>query len=164
VKTTTQTTASSKVIPPHIGAVADLLCSAFGIKCFYRKRIAVTDLAWSVEYYGRKDKVAVAAYTHQVLMRAVERSWSEHLRGHQALKKVKGARYSFFIGFCSAVRKQVEQVALSEEEKLAMDKLLENAELEIKTTKEVDREINMEAAMRGLRAAKDFRLHRPVGG
>lgn len=166
VHTTIQCKAMTKLPPDHIRHMASLLCRAFGVKCFYRKRIPKSDLNWSIEYYGRQDKIVMAGYTQKVLARSIDKSWNDQLKASPALKKVKGGRYSFWLGFLSAVDKQVMDLALTDEEKQAMEDLLKNAELVVEYVKDEDikkaPEINGEAARAGLRAAKDFSLHRPV--
>lgn len=170
VNTSTQCTVNSKAAPPHINAVASLIGDAFGLKVFYRKRIAKTDINWTVEYYGRKDKVVMAGYTHPVLMRAIERAWQKFLSERPHLKKERGARYSFFLGFCHAVSEQVTALVVTDEDEQAIAELMKKEGITVRVLTEKEKEeikkrkpeVSGRIARAGIAAAEDFRLHRPV--
>lgn len=118
-------------------------------------------LMHTVRYFGPRARVALATHAHQVIYRACGTAWRKYSAGKTF---EKGARASFYYGWCDAVRTKVQALAMSPEEIEGTKKKkaqvysgqLAPAKLGTKT-------VHNGIMNAGADAAKDFDLHRPVG-
>lgn len=151
-------------IPENLTYLISLMQRAFGVRVTVHAEVRVSDLSWGVTYYGKADRVALAAYTHPVIYRAMDGAWHRRLKEGSSLKGVRGARTSFHIGWLLGVQKQVQDLALSDEEKKVLDEMVHEATegREARKTNAL-KDYNQEALIDGVRDAKKFNLYRPIG-
>lgn len=150
--------------PQHLAIMVSLIADAFGVRSVWQREIRKTDPNWTINYFGPEHRVAMAIYTHQVLYRAIEKGWAEALIKSPYLKKERGGRTGFYMGWIAEVRKQVHELAMTEEEVAGTDLVLKDAFPTLRTGKTSGTKGLYETAQAGRDAAGDFRLHRPMGG
>ena len=118
----------------------------------------------NVRYIGPRGRVQLAEYSHKVIWRAMQAAWDHHLIRHPEFKGDGGKRQAFHIGWLASVRKQVEAIAPTEAEAQAIER--HKTQLYPQGTEEgkefKKRELDGTAYWGGVRAAKDFSLHRPM--
>lgn len=157
--------ASKKSIPPTLSQLVTLIGKAFGVKGIVETRIASTDKAYRVRYFGQQERVATACYAHTVVYRAVEAAWRAHLKENPFVKQVRLAKASFQVGWLCEVVEKIEAIGFSNIEqnalKSALDKKYSGA---LKTTQSSTNRFYGGLMGEGASAAKSFSLHRPMNG
>jgi hypothetical protein len=161
IKTAVQ---ASKSIPAYLSAITGLVRKAFGVECVFKPEIRVSDYNWTIYYFGPEARVAMATYTHTVLFRAVEKGWAEHLRRNPHLKKERGARTGYVMGWIEAVRAQVMELRMTEEEKAGTALIKSQIFPSVKVDKGRKMDIDGRAMRAGMRDGQGFSIHRPVNG
>lgn len=158
---------AGKTLPEYLAVLTSLLQRAFGVRVTVHREIRVSDASWCVTYYGKADRVALSAYTHPVVWRAMHGAWNRHLKLNPHLKGERGGRGGFLVGWLFGVERSVSELGMSEDEKVELQKYLEQevpSITESKPVKSSEVKYNGEALRAGVRASKDFSLHRPIGG
>ena len=158
---------AGKKLPETLATLTSLMQRAFGVKVTVHREIRVSDPSWCVTYYGKSDRVALAAYSHRVVWRAMNAAWTAHLKTRPNLKGQQGTRSGFLAGWLWGVDRTVTDLGMSEEEKNELQAYLEQEVPSVKDgkTAETSKVKHRSDTLRaGLVAAKDFSLHRPIGG
>lgn len=152
-------------VPENLSYLISLMQRAFGVRVTIHQERRVSDYSWCVTYFGKSDRVALAAYTHPVIYRAMDSAWQKRIKNGSSLKGVRGARTSFHIGWLMGVHKQVQDLALTDDEKETLAKMVhEETDGRESAVSKALKEYNTTALIKGAQAARDFRLHRPIGG
>ncbi len=121
----------------------------------------------TVEYIGVKYQAELAAYTHEVMRKQVERARAKYTAGLEGYRRGEkmAAGETFCQEYVGAVSTQIIELAVPEEQEVAIkatrDKLLGNNPKPFKATA---RGYNWDAADAGAAAGKGASLHRPVNG
>jgi hypothetical protein len=153
---------ASKNIPLHMSALNSLVCRAFGVRCVMEAEIRVSDPNWTINYFGPEHRIAMAAYTHVVLQRAIDKGWAQFLSANPHLKKERGARTGYVLGWVSAASQQVMQLSMTDVEKAGTDLLVEQEFPDVTKSKARKMAIDRDAANAGTRDGKGFSIHRPM--
>lgn len=149
-------------IPVALAFIVDLMERAFCVRPVYGADRRKTDLNWNVTYYGREDRVLLAAYAHTVVARAVDAAWRDYLTVNPHYRQYKGGRAGFYIGWIKAVSAQVESLAMTDEERAATDLVLRREGVRLSTVSTTNQRFSSNAANAGASAGESFKLHRPV--
>lgn len=151
-------------VPTTLAVIINLMHDAFGVMPIVNSDYRETDLNWYVVYYGPEDRVLLAAYAHTVVARAVEKAWQRFLKEHPEYKGAQGGRAGFYIGWIRAVRDQIHEFAMTEEEKastqLVIQRDMGNSLVRLGVSKQ---KIYSGAVAAGQEDGASFKLHRPVG-
>jgi hypothetical protein len=161
IKTAVQ---AGKSIPAYLSAMTALVRRAFGVECVFQKEIRRTDANWTINYFGPDHRVAMACYTHTVLFRAVEKGWAEHLARNQHLKKERGARTGYVMGWMDAVAKQVMELRMTEEEKAGTAIVKAQLFPDVRKNNGRNMSIDRDALNAGRADGNAFKIHRPMNG
>lgn len=151
-------------IPLTLAMVIHLIKDAFGVLPVMGTDIRVSDESWHVTYFGPTERVKLAAYTHVVIARAIERAWKDYLTINPSYRSRKGGRTGFYYGWIDAVRKQIEDFAMTDDEKARTD-LVVKEQVGGGLIKNEVGGTNMYAstASAGHSDGAAFKLHRPMG-
>lgn len=156
---------ANKTIPLQLSMLISLISRAFGVRATIHAEVRISDASYVVTYYGKHDRVILSAYTHPVVYRAMNGSWTKYLKRNPHLKGERGARGSFYVGGLTAVGRTVEDMALGAEEADILRKKLDEVCDSSEPAKVCDlKKYNQETLIDGMRKGRDFSLHRPIGG
>lgn len=155
---------AGKKAPLHLLHLIDLIKKAFGVKPVMTREVRVSDASWTIVYFGPEHRVVMAGYAHAVIARSMEKGWTEFQRRNPHLKGERGARTGFYIGWIEAVRKQVMELAMTEEEEAGTDIVMRQDFPSLVKTKASNMRVDGGAMAAGMNAGSDFKLHRPMGG
>lgn len=149
-----------------LAELSALLRDAFGVVAVMNRNPGSANRA-NIQYIGPKGRAEFAVYAHQVVTRAVEAAWKEHLVHFPWHKSVGGKRNAFRLGWLVSVRSQIEKVGFSDEESTAINRWKEKTygkNLIVHKGKQPKLSSDdYRVAQAGLNAGKDFKLHRPMG-
>ena len=157
---------AGKKLPEPLCALMALMQRAFGVKVTVHHQIRLTDPHWCVIYYGKADRVALAAYSHPVVWRAMNGAWTAHRKLNPHMTGLPGARAGFFVGWLFGVDKTVGDLGMSGEEAADLQTYLLQQAPSVangETVGATELKYNPKTLFAGLAAAKDFSLHRPIG-
>lgn len=168
--------------PLMLSAVVGVIMSALGVKAVWewhasQRREPRTDYerlnpallrgrpVHAIRYFGPRSRVFLAEHAHAVVYRAVGKAWSEFKEQIPGTPP-KGARASFYAGWCSQVLEKVQALAITEEESDRIQKAkvkeygAKGADLRLADlgTKTLDDSM----ATAGAIAGSDFDMHRPL--
>jgi len=153
----------NKKLPLVLVILVNLIKEAFGVEPVVEHEVRVSDKSYVIRWFGREDRVMLACYSQTVVHRAMNAAWAKHLSEKPYLRKERGARAGFQIGWLEAVRAQVEALALEEKEVAATELVKKNHYgRELTKTKRNDMKIDPYAQNAGAQAGADFKLHRPM--
>lgn len=155
---------AGRTLPEYLATLCSLMQRAFGVRVTVHREIRVSDPSWCVTYYGKADRVALAAYSHPVVWRAMHSSWAQFQKNNPQLKGVTGARSGFFIGWIFGVAKCVTDLGLSDEERQELDSYFDNEVGKVAQSATSKVKMNTRAVHAGIEASRNFSLHRPIGG
>lgn len=158
-----QRTVEAKV-PVILDALCDVVVAAFGVTCTFGSRIGVSDLSWTVRYWGPGSRAKLASYAHTVMWRACNAAWTQHLKERPWVRGERGVRTSFMLGWLGAVHEKVQAIGFTESEIKSME-LARTKFYGRELTKAVINELNDlddTALGAGITAAQDFSIHRPM--
>lgn len=155
---------AGKKLPVHLARLIDLIKKAFGVKPVVEREVRVSDASWTVNYFGPEHRVVMAGYAHQVLARAMEKGWQKFQAENPQLKGERGGRSGFYIGWIEAVRKQVMEMAMTEEEVAGTDLVISKEDGHLTKIKSSNTKLDGGAFSAGMQNGSDFKLHRPMGG
>lgn len=149
-------------VPVTLAYIVNLMEDAFGVRPVYSTPIRETDPNWSVTYYGPEHRVVLAAYAHTVVARAVEAGWQTFLKDNVHFKKRAGGRAGYYVGWLGAVRKQIEEFGMTDEEKAATDLVVKSNTRAL--TKQATSNTGIYSAPKtaGAQDGESFKLHRPM--
>jgi hypothetical protein len=153
---------NKKIVPLHLQHFINLIKKAFGVKLVISHNVRVSDTSYMIHYFGPTARVQMAAYAHVVLFRAMNGAWTKYLRENPDARGQRGARSSFFIGWIHGVSEKVEAIGYSDVERAATDIVLKAAYQSLVKTKSGKVQWDDEVAGAGVRAARDFDIHRPM--
>jgi hypothetical protein len=137
---------------------------AFGVDAVLEHEKRVTDYSYAVRYIGPNDRVKLAAYAHTVVYRAMTRAWEKHIIADPWVKRVRGARAGFQLGWLETVRSQITALAMTDEDKTGVALVRQRLYgRELTKSKVNGLAVDGNAMQEGKAAASDFRLNRPVG-
>lgn len=150
-------------IPLGLSRIASLVCHAFGVKAVFGREKLVSDLNFSVSYFGPEHRVILAGYAHVVIARALEAAWKAHMKANPGDKGVTGARAGFQVGWLESVRKSVEEFACTEEETVGTQLAMDNHYGHELSRGVANKQRVCSGTMQaGASAGQGFRIHRPV--
>jgi Protein of unknown function (DUF2786) len=154
-----------KVVPIRVNNVGVLMQKAFGVKATIYATRRVSDYNYSIDYYGKADRVVLAAYSHTVVMRALDAAWKQWLTENPHAKSVRGARASFETGWIGSIVSIVQAIALTDEDKAAVDELItrDTGIAELPTLKTAKQTLYSDVLQEGRNASVGFSLHKPIG-
>lgn len=121
----------------------------------------------AIRYFGPRSRVFLAEHAHSVVYRAVGKAWSEfRARRFAGLAPPRGARASFYAGWCSQVLEKVQALVVTSEEEARIQKAKERQygggyqgkPAPLGTKKTFDSIVSA-----GALAGSDFEMNRPLG-
>lgn len=155
---------ATKTIPVTVGCIASLIARAFGVRPVITRTLRVTDHNFEIQYFGPEHRVVLAGYTHVVISRAVEKAWQAYILERPAAKSVRGARASFYLGWCDTVAGTVLDFGMSDDEKARTAALVEQTFPVVKKGVTGKVPIYGDVERAGASAGEGFQLHRPMNG
>lgn len=153
----------TKKVPLILSALIALVKRVFAVRPVLSQEVRLSDASWNVTYYGLKERVAVASYTHVVLHRAMEAAWREYLFMNPLLKGERGARAGFMLGWLEGVSDQVEAMVATEAEAAGTQLVVDAHCGKLVKTKTNSMNIDLGSFGDGATEGSRFKLHRPVG-
>jgi hypothetical protein len=155
---------ANKKLPIALATLINLIRKAFGVEPVIETEIRVSDASYVVRYFGPSDRVALAAYTHVVIFRAMNAAWDDYLEANPSAKGKRGARAGFQLGWLDAVTDQITELAMTEAEQAGTNvvktKHYGDTKLVVKGANNM--KINGRAMDAGNEAGSGFSLRRPV--
>ncbi|CNK23122.1 Protein of uncharacterised function (DUF2786) [Yersinia frederiksenii] len=163
----------AQAVPKYMGLLADIICRAFGVKCYMTfKRNYYTTAQRQVIFYGPNERPQIAAYAFDVLSRQMMKARREYTASMRKSIKVstKIARGDTFCeGWVIGAYQVIKDFTVTDTEatlitayhrKLQKDIGLQSGDMrEAKKCRGAD-----DAAETGYRAGKDASLHHAVNG
>jgi hypothetical protein len=158
--------------PTYAQHLATLVSRAMGVKAVFEERLTGKHVRWAVRYFGCHGRAEMAAWCHEVLMRAMAQAYKEYqdqqdelTRAIRSVHRGGMPKLGFFVGWIASVQQQVERFGFPEEEEKKLD--LVKAEYYGKSltpNKTRTRSVSQDALDAGRAAGASFRLHRPMDG
>lgn len=155
---------AGKKIPLSLSMMINLMQRAFGVKAVVHQEIRVSDPSWCVTYYGPIARVELAAYTHHVLNRNIERGWAQQLKDRPHLKGERGAKTGYYVGWVEGVSNLVTKFALGDKEQENIAAYIETKVGRLGKGKTSNVSLDGRARAAGHADSKGFGLHRPMHG
>ena len=150
-------------VPMHLNQLVYLIKTAFGVTAVVEREVRISDESFAIRYFGPLSRLQLAAYTHTVIYRAMNLSWAKHLEAKPYLKKEKGARMGFFLGWLDAIQDQITALAMTDDEKRRTDVVKQNhygnSLVKGKTN---NMRVAGDTENAGRAAGAGFALHRPM--
>lgn len=148
-----------------LNQLGGLLRDAFGVVAIMERNPGSANRA-NIKYIGPEGRAALAAYAHQVIVRAVNHEWDSFLEKYPHFKGKSGKRTAFRLGWLVSVREQVTAIGFTDMEKQAIATWKEKTyggALTVSSPQKIklDRS-QMSIAQHGVAAGASFRLHRPM--
>ncbi|MGR6773627.1 DUF2786 domain-containing protein [Pectobacterium brasiliense] len=157
----------AKKLPEYVINLANLLCYAFGVSCYY---------AWnrndrrSIAFYGPTERPQIAAYGFDVLSVQLVRARSEFIASQN--KRIKRSTKTnradqFCAGWVSGARNAISQFAIEPEEQQLMSlyyKQISERFSELKSREAKSCRGDDDAYSAGYNSGKDASLHQAVKG
>lgn len=153
---------ANKKLPIALSNLISLIARSFGVRPVIGSEVRVSDVSYTVTYFGPKDRVQLSCYAHVVVYRALEAAWRQHLADHPYLKGERGARAGFQLGWLDAVESTVEAFVVTDDEKIGTDLVVKETFPTLVKIKTNDIKVDVESLNAGAEAADGFSLHRPV--
>lgn len=149
-------------VPMVLSSVVYLVMRAFGVRGVITRSVRVSAHNFDVVYFGPEHRVMLAAYTHVVISRAVNRAWLDYVRTNPEWKERTGARAGFVYGWIQAVSKTVEDFAITDEESASTELVVSNHFGRELVPAKTGHKVYSGAVEGGASAADGFSLQRPV--
>lgn len=141
--------------------VCILISGVFGCRALTGSEKRVSDYSYYVEYFGRRQDVVIAGYTHAVVWKAMHKAWDMYKKSGGG-SSGRGERMSFMVGWLEGVRQKVKMLKLDPEEEQMIEKKLKDKHPDVVNERSRDPNIKSGSAHAGYAASKDFSLHRPI--
>lgn len=152
-------------MPLYLTSIVMICCRAFGCEAVFEWHI--TDEGrrrQAVRYFGKNNAPVMAGYAHEVMWRAMMRSWKLYVKDNP-YDINPNDRGSFWIGWLSGVEQKIIDFAMTDEEKETIKRKMDKTFGKLEQTDIVKpKEVSTRAARAGHNAAEDFDIHRPMGG
>ena len=150
-------------LPVNLGCIVGLVAYAFGVTSVCLSEVRQSDYCWTIRYYGPQHRALLAKYAHTVIARAIESGWKQYQQNNPALKGGKGFRDGYYYGWIKAIRNQLIEFAMTEEEETAVNSVLRKEfGGEMGTIEGSRQRVSGFSMNAGMNDGKDFRLHQPV--
>lgn len=154
---------AGKNLPMYITRFIWLVEHVFGVRTLIEKTLRQSDYSFTLSYCGPKHRVESAVYVHTVVWRQMQREWLKYKAIYGVQRGPRGERSAFFIGFVNNIQRQVQRMAMTQEESDLIDAYVtrECSGRDAMKTNEV--ELDRNALLAGASAGQDFKLHAGVG-
>jgi len=150
-------------LPMHLTKLVWLINNAFAVTAVVEREMRISDESFAIRYFGPLSRIQLAAYTHTVIYRAMNASWTKYLAEKPFLKKEKGARMGFFLGWLDAIEEQVTALAMTDDERKRTDVVKSNHYgKDLVKGKTSNMRVAGDTVTAGERAGAGFALHRPM--
>lgn len=149
-------------IPMVLTILVNVIKDAFGVKPIVSKTRRVSDLSWTIRYFGPKHRIQTAAYAHQVVYRAMESAWKIHLTANPYLRGIRDARTSFQCGWLNSVANKIEDIGFTDEERQMTDIVIKTDIGTLVDMKMNEGKIYGGLVNAGAEAGNAFSIHRPM--
>jgi hypothetical protein len=156
--TVTTNHAVAAVIPVTLSSIIHLIRGAFGVRS-----LCLREKYFVVKYYGPESRVMLAAYAHDVVNKAIKSAWAKELETNPQYKGHRGAKAGFYSAWCAAVRQQVADFAMGDDEVERTVERLAQDYPNTRKSKVNNQRVLISAMSSGAKAAEGFSLHRPIG-
>ncbi len=155
-------------IPRIIGSVTALIRHTMGVSAVFephRKGSGYRDLMIRVRYFGPRSRVTMAIHAHEVIYRALARSWKRYLEEFPTMKGRPGARAGFYLGWCQSVFSKVHALVATpdEVEKTAKAQEKHYAEKQPDEAADNKQKVYGHSLEAGGEAGSEFDINRPIG-
>lgn len=159
---------ATQKIPVILSLLTALINKAFCVKAVIGTTMRVSDHSYIVRYFGPLDRVALAAYSHTVIYRAMNSARTEYVKAHPHMKGNRGARAGFQAGWLDGVEQQLGEFAMSDEERDAIRVGTELVQKQfyggpLEKAKVNNMKVSGRAMSDGEAEGSKFKLHRPMG-
>lgn len=155
---------AGKTVPKHLMFLLIIIQTAYGVKAVITSEIRVSDRSWCVYYYGPKHRVEIAAYSHEVIYRALMRGYISYQRLNPHLKGVQGGRMGYMLGYLYAVEKHITPYDVTQDESELMLAYRDHEWGAMEKSKANNMRVCSESLHAGTRDGSEFQLHNAVGG
>lgn len=150
--------------PLVLVTLVGLIRKAFGVRAVLEDRIGISDVSYRVRYFGPSTRVQMAAYAHQVVYRAMEGAWRQHLKDNPIARGQRGWRTSFQSGWLLSVEEKLEDIGFPKDELEATEMMMDNHYRRSLSKAAINNQGVYSSIMdKGAAAAKDFSIARPMG-
>lgn len=153
--------------PMTISSVVSVISNALGVRAIWEPwtDTATYKVYHALRYFGKRDRVIIAEHAHAVVYRAVGHAWRRFLDDRGGLRLPRGARASFYAGWCLRVLSKVEELVISEKENEGIDKAMkkEYGTEELGTSETGTKSVFASVVEEGYRAGEDFEMNKPIG-
>lgn len=153
---------ANKKLPAYIARFLKLMQHAFGVRAITGSSVRVSDVSYTVQYFGPTGRVMTAAYAHQVCWRAMNKAWNDELKINPYFRGKRGARSGFFIGWIEEVWSKVEAIGFTDEERAKTDIAVKQTGLKLQKNEVSNMKVLNSTLNAGAEYARDFSIHRPV--
>lgn len=154
---------ANKKLPQYIEFFLHLMQHAFGVRAVTGSNVRISDVSYTVSYFGPTGRVMTAAYAHQVCWRAMNKAWNDELKINPYFKGRKGARMGFFIGWIEEVWSKVEAIGFTDEEQVKTEIAIKQTGLKLRKNEISTAKVYNSMVNAGMSAGRKFNIHRPVG-
>lgn len=156
---------AGRKVPVQLSRLITLIMKAFGVKGVTERRVASSDQAWRVRYWGLETRVPIACYAHDVVFKAMDKGWNTFLIYNPEYRGQRNARLSWQLGFLDAIMSKIEAIGFTDAEQIAVD-LVQTAYYGKELSKNPPRRMGVDPDLKadGSAAGSKFNLHRPMGG
>lgn len=155
---------AGKKLPIHLATLVGLIRKAFGVKPVVEREVRVSDASWTINYFGPEHRVVMAVYAHQVMARAMEKAYRDFQAGNPHMKGIRGGRTGFYMGWLETVAQQVQDLGMTDEEKVGTMAVVERETSGLVKTGVNNMKVTADSMSAGAAAGDAFKLHRPMGG
>lgn len=156
---------AGKKVPIQLMDLVALIRKAFGVQAVFERTRRVSDLNFSIRFFGLEHRVPLAAYAFKVVFKAMEAAWFTYLKDIPDVKRIRGARGSYQVGWLEAVASKIDAIGFSDAEKSTLE-LIRNDHYgkELSSAKPGLKSVYTNMAADGAADGKSFSIHRPMNG
>lgn len=149
-------------IPHTVQCVTWVIRGALGVVAVYEPQSKGGQTMFAVRYFGPRDRVMIAEHAHTVVARAVKSAWKAYSEGNPHVKRVSGARASFYAGWCGNVHRKVRSLIVAPEELKRIEAYRDRQCNNLTEPGKNEQELFGDIAADGAAASRNFSLNKPV--
>lgn len=155
---------TSTKFPRYLNALLQVVKQACGVRPIITSEVRLSDLSYVIYYYGPEHRTVMAEYAHTVLFSAMNKSWTQYLKDRPYLKKERGVRSSYLLGWLEGVRDNVYDYGITEEETSGINMLVKSHYGDINTATLSHTVVYNSILRDGVQSGESFKLLRGMDG